>query len=195
VPAAPGPSTLLIAMDGAMVHTTRARDGYRGWQEAKAGVCARFESIPLAAAPKEPDEAKSVYQSVDYGVGFEPQADFLPGVYAHALPAGLKDSSGRQIVPIADGAHWIREPSAACLRVAGKTWVEILDFYHASQHLWTVAQAVWPHEEAVQTTWAETVLHRLRHEGGGILEVACLAAVNGGSGSRDRRTRVRRISS
>ncbi len=51
VPPAPGRSTLLIAMDGAMVHTTRARDGHRGWHEAKVGVCARFEPTPIAAAP------------------------------------------------------------------------------------------------------------------------------------------------
>lgn len=29
----------------------------------------------------------------------------------------------------------LRDP----LRVVGKTWVEILDFYHASQHIWAVA--------------------------------------------------------
>jgi hypothetical protein len=49
--------------------------------------------------------------------------------------------------------------------------MEILDFYHASQPIWAAAKAVWPHDEAAQTTRAETVLHRLRHEGGGILEV------------------------
>ena len=88
----------------ALVHTTRARDGHRGWHEAKVGVCARFEPTPVATAPEEPGKRKPVYQSVDYCVGFEPQADFLPRMYAHALQAGLKDSSCRQIVLIADEA-------------------------------------------------------------------------------------------
>jgi len=48
--------------------------------------------------------------------------------------------------------------------------LEILDFYHASQHIWAVADAVWSHETTARTDWAEDVLHRLRHEGGGILD-------------------------
>ena len=103
-------------------------------------------------------------------MGFEPQADFLARLYAHALRSGLEDPSCRQIVLLADGAHWIWEQSATHLRVAGKTWVEILDFYHASQHIWTVAHAVWPQDETVRTVWAEDVLHRLRHEGGTVLD-------------------------
>ena len=87
-------------------------------------------------------------------MGFEPQADFLARLYAHALRSGLEDPSCRQIVLLADGAHWIWEQSATHLRVAGKTWVEILDFYHARQHIWTVAHAVWPQDETVRTVWA-----------------------------------------
>lgn len=75
-------------------------------------------------------------------MGFEPQADFLARLYTHALSAGLEDPSCRQIVLVSDGAHWIGEQSAARLCVAGKSWVEILDFYHASQHIWAVAHAM-----------------------------------------------------
>jgi len=107
---------------------------------------------------------------VDYCIGFEPQPAFLARLYAHALSAGLEDPSCRQLVLAADGAHWIREQSAAHLRAAGKTWVKIFDFYHASQHIWAVAHAVWPHDVAVRTEWAEDVLHGLRHEGGRVLD-------------------------
>lgn len=169
VPPAPGPSTLLIALDGAMVHTQRMRDGHRGWHEGKVGVCARFESTPRPISV-EKNEAKPAYQSADYCMGFEPQADFLARLYAHAVQAGLEDPTCRQIVLVADGAHWIWEQSVEHLRVAGKTWVEILDFYHASQHIWAVAKTVWPEDDATQHAWVNDVLHRLRHEGGGILD-------------------------
>lgn len=170
VPSAPGSSTLFIALDGAMVNTKRARHGHRGWHEGKVGVCARFEPTPHPLSTEEKDDAKPSYGSVDYCMGFEPQAEFLARLYAHALQAGLEDPSCRQIVLVADGAHWIWEQSATHLRIPGKTWVEILDFYHASQHIWAVANAVWPQNVAARTQWAEEVLHRLRHEGGAILD-------------------------
>ena len=169
VPTAPGPSTLLMALDGAMVHTKRLRDGHQGWHEGKVGVCARFEPTPLG--PLAPEEEPCLSSAeVNYCVGFEPQADFLPRLYAHALQMGLDDPSCRHLVLIGDGAHWIWEESAAHLQVAGKTWVEILDFYHASQHIWAVAKAVWPQDDALQYAWVDDVLHRLRHEGGEILD-------------------------
>ncbi len=168
-PTAPGPGTLLIALDGAMVHTLRLRDGHRGWHEAKVSVCARFEPTP-AQGSEETEDAKPCYASVDYGIGFEPQAAFLDRLYTHAVQAGLEDPSCHQIVVVADGAHWIWEQTAEHLRVPGKTWIEILDFYHASQHMWSVAKAVWPQDEGAQRALVDDVLHRLRHEGGGILD-------------------------
>jgi len=57
VPSAPGPSTLLIALDGAMVNTQRTRDGHRGWHEGKVGVCARFEPTPIPISTEETDDA------------------------------------------------------------------------------------------------------------------------------------------
>ncbi len=170
VPPAPGPSTLLIALDGAMVNTKRTRDGHRGWHEGKVGVCARFEPIPRLLSAEKNEEAKPEYGPVEYCIGFERQADFLSRLYTHALQTGLEDPSCCQLVLIGDGAHWIWELSAKYLRVAGKTWVEILDFYHASQHIWAVAHAVWPDDAAIRTDWAEKLLHRLRHEGGAVLD-------------------------
>lgn len=167
VPTAPGPSTLLISLDGAMVHTKRARDGHQGWHEGKVGVCARFEPTDDVVAD---GDGPPKYDAAEFCIGFESQAEFLPRLYWHAVQAGLEDPSCRQIVLIGDGAHWIWEEGSAHLRVAGKTWVEILDFYHASQHLWAVAEAIWPDEKPTQTQWAHTVLHRLRHEGGKILD-------------------------
>lgn len=168
-PSVPGPSTLLIALDGAMVNTKRLRDDHRGWHEGKVGVCARFEPTPPPLSGAKND-SKPSYESADYCMGFEPQADFLARLYAHALQVGLEDPSCHQIVLVADGAHWIWEQSAEHLRVAGKTWVEILDFYHASQHIWAVAKAAWPQDDTAQHAWVDDVLHQLRHGGGGILE-------------------------
>ena len=174
VPAVPGPSALLIALDGAMVYTERTRDGERGWHEAKVGVCARFEPNPPSAVAIAEDDAQEdnrpAYAATEYCVGFEPQAAFLPRLHAHALQMGLDDPSCQHIVVVGDGAHWIWEQSATQLPAAGKDRVEILDFYHASQHISGVAKIVWPQDDATQKAWVADVLHRLRHEGGEILE-------------------------
>ncbi len=164
----PGPSALLISLDGASVHTVRTQDGHRGWHEGKVGVCARFEprSTPENASV---DEARPDYGIPEFCIGFEPRAAFVPRLYWHAVQVGLNDPTCRLIVLTADGAHWIWEEGAARLRMAGKTVVEILDFYHASQHIWTVADTVWP-DKPQREAWVERVLHRLRHEGGAILD-------------------------
>ena len=84
VPPAPGPSALLIALDGAMVNTERERDHHRGWHEGKVGVCARFEPTPLPSSDV-PNNVQSAYAPADYCIGFEQQAEFFPRLYAHAL--------------------------------------------------------------------------------------------------------------
>lgn len=168
IPSAPGPSALLISLDGAMVHTQRTTDGHQGWHEGKVGICARFEPR-ITPESTSTDEARPDYGPAEYCIGFEPRAAFMPRLYWHAVQAGLTDPSCQQVILTADGAHWIWEEGAAQLRLAGKAVVEILDFYHAGQHIWAIADAVWS-DKTLRVTWAEAVLHRLRHEGGTILD-------------------------
>lgn len=65
--------------------------------------------------------------------------------------------SAKWVVVIADGSPWIWNIKAD--RWADAT--EILDFYHASEHLWTVGRALYGEEKAKK--WVEERLHRLRH--------------------------------
>ncbi len=65
------------------------------------------------------------------------------------LKDGRRDEAVVTTVLIGDGPHWI--------------WEE-------SQHICLVTKAVWPQDDTVQHVWVDDVWHRLRHEGGGILE-------------------------
>ena len=59
---------------------------------------------------------------------------------------------------VSDGAPWI-------WNVVHDRWrgaVEVLDFYHASQHVWTLGEAVHGAREAARP-WVEKQLHQLRH--------------------------------
>jgi hypothetical protein len=74
-----------------------------------------------------------------------------------ALRQGL--GRARQTVALGDGAPWIwglveqRWPKAH----------QLLDFYHASQHLHALAEALYPEEQAARGRWVDQQCHDLRH--------------------------------
>jgi hypothetical protein len=64
----------------------------------------------------------------------------------------------REKLVVSDGAPWI-------WNVAADRWpgaVEVLDFYHASQHVWTLGEAI-QGDRAAARPWVEQRLHQLRH--------------------------------
>jgi hypothetical protein len=72
-----------------------------------------------------------------------------------ALRRGL--GRAQWILVVADGAPWI-------WNVAADRWanaVELLDFWHASEHLWELGRALYG--EAGAKKWVENRLHELRH--------------------------------
>ena len=72
-----------------------------------------------------------------------------------ALRRGL--GRARWILVVGDGAPWI-------WNVAADRWAqaeELLDFYHASEHLWELGRALYGEGQAQE--WVESRLHELRH--------------------------------
>jgi len=73
-----------------------------------------------------------------------------------ACEHGLGRAQAKLVV--SDGAPWI-------WNVAQDRWpgaVEVLDFYHASQHVWDLGEAVTGERQAARP-WVEKQLHQLRH--------------------------------
>lgn len=73
-----------------------------------------------------------------------------------ACEHGLGRAKAKLVV--SDGAAWI-------WNVARDRWpgaVEVLDFYHASQHVWDLGEAVVGERQAARP-WVEQQLHQLRH--------------------------------
>jgi hypothetical protein len=86
---------------------------------------------------------------------------------------------------VADGAPWIWS-------VANDRWPhahQLLDFYHASQHLWSLGEALYPKEQASRRQWVEKQLHRLRHgkEKKVLQQIAALPRRGGEAGKVIRR--------
>jgi hypothetical protein len=72
-----------------------------------------------------------------------------------ALRRGL--GRAQWILVVGDGAPWI-------WNVAADRWanaVEVLDFYHASEHVWELGRALFGENQAKE--WVEERLHELRH--------------------------------
>lgn len=65
----------------------------------------------------------------------------------------------RHVLALADGADW-------CWRAIEDRWQQaeqLLDFYHASQHVWEVGRALHGADELKVRPWVEQRLHWLRH--------------------------------
>ena len=68
-------------------------------------------------------------------------------------------AQAQAVFVVADGSVWIGNVQADRFgRAQG-----VLDFYHASQHLWAVAHALHPGDEAAARAWVEPLLSQLRH--------------------------------
>jgi len=154
------PGALVIMMDGWMV---RHRGGDWGlqpahvpgervaWQECKSAVIYRL----AASAQTENGRGLLVEKFVVAYTG-EP-LEFGRRVQAEARRRGLGQVA--RVYVVADGGVWIWNIVADRFAEA----VGVLDFYHASQHLWALAHTLHPSEEAGARAWVEPLLHQLRH--------------------------------
>lgn len=93
-------------------------------------------------------------------------------------------SRARAKLVVSDGAPWI-------WNVAQDRWrgaVEVLDFYHASQHVWTLGEAVYGTRPRAQG-WVEKQLHQLRYgrHAVALRTIAGLKADRGAAGEVIRR--------
>jgi hypothetical protein len=80
-------------------------------------------------------------------------------LYAEALRRGLHQAA--KVYVVADGGVWIWNLVADRFSQA----VGVLDFYHASGHLWAVAHALFGEQGPEARQWVEPLLHQLAHGG------------------------------
>ena len=77
-------------------------------------------------------------------------------LFAECLRHGMGKAA--EVLVIADGAMWIWN----VVRDRFEGAKQQLDFYHASQHLWAVAQALHPEDEKLARQWIEPLLKKLK---------------------------------
>ncbi len=119
------------------------------WHEEKLGVFYTQEQSVGSKRGELLDKSVVGWQGEALEVGRR--------LHWEALRRGL--GRARSVLAVADGAPWIWSVVNDRWPHAGQ-W---LDFYHASQHLWTLGEALHPGDEPTRRQWVEKQLHRLRH--------------------------------
>jgi hypothetical protein len=142
------------------------------------GVMARLRRGSVAMEDKERKRPGDVYREVKVGAVFEAEpgrkrSELVPGVYVdtagpkayvarrgsvetfapllYALAQQRGVAHAQQIVILGDGAPWIWNLVAEHFPTA----VQIVDLWHAEEHVWQVANAVFGANTAKAEAWAE----------------------------------------
>ena len=97
--------------------------------------------------------------STTYTGAIETAEEFGKRLYREALKRGWR--LAKKKVVIGDGAEWIWALVAEHFPDA----IQIVDLYHARQHLWEVARQLYPHEEIKQKAWMKVHQKRLLDKG------------------------------
>jgi hypothetical protein len=154
----PAPGLLVIETDGVMVrYRDRHLDGTLiegDWHEVKVGVAGGWQQH---------------LGQQSYVAAREPALAFARRIGAEAARRGALDvvkwhpwdgtpADLRPVVVLGDGARWIWEHVATLF---GDERTEIVDWYHASEHLWTLAKALHGEDTPETKTWANTALAHL----------------------------------
>ena len=153
---------LYVQMDGTGVPVvkkeTLGRQGKRDGQpahtrEVKLGcVFTQTTWDEEGFAIRDPD-------STTYTGAIETAVEFGKRIYREALQRGW--NRARKKVVIGDGAEWLWNLVAEHFSGA----IEIVDLYHARQHLWVVARQLYPQEDVAQKAWMKVHQKRLLDKG------------------------------
>jgi hypothetical protein len=145
------------------------------WHEMKMGVYYPLEQAVVKENGRGELSEKVVVSTLGDAVELGRRLQW------EAMGAGLARAMNLEM--LGDGSHWIWNLKAD--RWAGA--MEVLDFYHASEHVWELGRAL--HGEQRAKAWVEPLLHQLRHgkEKKALKTIAALSAPHGEPGQVVRR--------
>ena len=136
----PDSEVMSVSSDGVMLHLRS-----EGWKEVK---------VASISAVKQSEDGPTLTQH-SYRAGLWEASLYGHHLWAEACRRGLERA--RTVVCVSDGAIWIWNLMFMCFARR----VEILDWWHAVQRLWTIAHAALTAEAA--TSWVMAQQHQLAH--------------------------------
>jgi hypothetical protein len=168
LPDAPAPQplepefSLVIMIDGWMARQRGVDWGAKpelsfqervSWKEVKSAIVYRLEERAKNAAGRGMLIEKKV-------VAVAPDTDLVTlgaMIQEQATRSGM--IRAKEVFVVADGALWIWNLIKDRFQKATKT----LDFYHGSQHLWSLAQHLYPENANEAQAWVNSLLQQLIH--------------------------------
>ena len=144
--ATPPAARLYVSMDGVLVHT------YAGWKEYKLGAV--YTTLARVAKQRPGALVIRTQESSFVGDFADPQA-FGQALWCEAARRGVLQAG--EVIVIGDGAHWIWNLAAEHFPEA----LQIVDWYHATQYIWQVANAVYGEGTDLAKQWARARLDDL----------------------------------
>jgi hypothetical protein len=154
----PSSAVLLVEVDGVLVHEVD-----RAWHEMKVGLAAPLG--PQVQADPKTGRRSLALGKPSYCAGLESAEAFWYRVYVEACRQGLGLALVTLVVVVGDGAEWIWTHAAPFLGLDGVQLIEIVDIYHAYQHLEAVATAVFGQGSKLAQAWVEPLKKRLEEIG------------------------------
>lgn len=149
---------MCVQMDGTGVpvvpketegRTGKGADGKAHTRDAKLG-CVFTQTTPDAQGRPVRDE-----ESTTYTGAIETAAEFSGRIYTEAYRRGW--SRAQKKVVMGDGAEWIWNIRQEQFPGA----IEIVDLFHARQHLWELGAKLHPSDEAAKLRWVMAHQHLL----------------------------------
>jgi len=160
IPLGPSIPVLYIEFDGTGVPVVRretaGRQGKVDGQpahtrEVKLGCVFTQTRLDEKGRPMR-DEASTTYTGA-----IETAEAFSHRIFAEAWQRGW--SRAQHKVVLGDGAEWIWNIAQVCFPGT----VQIVDLYHARQHLWDLARRLFPGQDVRQKRWLLTLLDHLEN--------------------------------
>ena len=153
---------LYVQMDGTGVPVVKKETG--GRRGKTDGESAHTREVKLGCVFRQTtwDEEGFAIRDPDsttYTGAIETSVQFGRRIYLEALKRGWNRANKK--VVIGDGAEWI-------WNLVGEHFpgaIQIVDLYHARQHLWAVARWLYPQDEVQQNAWMKIHQKRLLDKG------------------------------
>ena len=157
IPEMGGPETpiLYIEMDGTGVPTVKAETVGRAGKRPDQPAHTREVKLGCVFTQTKVDEQGRPLRDADstsYVAAIETAQEFGPRLYAEARRRGW--SRARKKVVIGDGAPWIWNLAQQHFPGA----IQIVDLFHAREHLWELAAKLFPHSDPDKKRWLAKML-------------------------------------
>ena len=159
---------LYIEMDGTGIPVVRKETvGRAGKRKGEAAHTREAKLGCVFTQTKWDEEGYPIRDpdSTSYSGAIETADEFGKRMYVEAWKRGW--SRARKKVVLGDGAEWIW--NIAQQQFPGT--IQIVDLYHARQHLWDLARQLHPHDKAQQRCWI--TIHQDHLDQGRMEELVC----------------------